>query len=168
MILGLFHPSIHSSITKDHPGFFHLLTLPFFFCWVLLFGCFFPHGPKMAAIVLLNNSNPKLPAKSTCFHLGVFFSSAWENLSRKFPSKLSVLSCWPELHQMLIANPLIGRGDGNWHYWLRLELSNPGVRHPFVISLLEEAFFPMPFGSLFSRQLSFTSLSFCYSVLQIS
>ena len=101
----------------------------------------------MAVIVLLNNSNQKLPGKNRYFHLSVK-QTAQENLSQNLFSKLSLLPYWPELDQMLVAKAFIGRRNGNCHNWFRLELFNPGVKYPFVLSLLEEAFFSMSFGSL--------------------
>ena len=72
-----------NSVTTD-PGFLRLLVLSLLFCWVVLLGFLFPRGSKMAVIVLLNNSSPKLPEKNTYFQLGVFFISP----GKPFPEPL--------------------------------------------------------------------------------
>ena len=133
-------PGLSWNGIPSDPGFFRLLALSYLSWWAVLLDVLFPRGPRMAVIVLLNNSNQKLPRKNRYFHLSVFLP-AQENLSQNLFSKLSLLPYWPELDQMLIAKAFIGRRNGNCHNWFRLELFNPGVKYPFVLSLLEEAFF---------------------------
>ena len=79
-----------NSITTD-PGFFHLLVLPLLFCWVVLLDFLFPHGSKMVVIVLLNNSNPKLPEKKYIFSVGCLFYQPRKTFPRTSSAKL--VSC---------------------------------------------------------------------------
>ena len=80
-----------TEVASPQTQVFRRLVRSLLFCWVVLLDFLFPRGPKMAVIVLLNNSNPKLPEKNTYFHLGVFFHQPRKTFPRI--SSANLVSC---------------------------------------------------------------------------
>ena len=111
--------------------------------------------------------SPSPPAPNPSQHQGLFH---WVNSSREVAKVLE----FQLQHQSfqwtprtdLLQDGLVGSP------WFILEFFNRGVKYSFVLFLLKEAFFPMPFDYLLIRQvsfpgqLSFISLSCSYLVLQ--